>query len=157
MFFWQHVGNMKLDIKLWCLSERHPKCQRVKRMPKSLETIPLRVRNLYRAFYYYQQFTCNGTPFISCGLTTVNCHNMKMTKQNHSFTPKRIIFQKTICTKKCVSSRWSPFKVFRSADSERLTGGENFFLSKWVMTGIKRFVFLRRFQICNLTLVTKCL
>jgi hypothetical protein len=38
-------------------------------------------------------------------LTTVNCHNMKMTEQNHNFTPKIIIFQKTMCTKKCVSAR----------------------------------------------------
>jgi hypothetical protein len=37
-------------------------------------------------------------------VTTVNCHNMKMIEQNHNFTPKRMIFPKTMCTKKCVSA-----------------------------------------------------
>jgi hypothetical protein len=28
-FLGKHLRNVKLDIKLWCLSERHPKCQQV--------------------------------------------------------------------------------------------------------------------------------
>jgi hypothetical protein len=43
-----------------------------------------------------------GTYCLPGTLTTVNCHNMQMTEQNHNFTTKRMIFQKTnfkMCTK----------------------------------------------------------
>jgi hypothetical protein len=53
------------------------------------------------------QCTANSQHWYLKGwrITTVNCHNMKMTEHNHNFTPKRIIFQKTMCAKKCVSAR----------------------------------------------------
>jgi hypothetical protein len=100
--------------------------------------------------------TLYGIPERRYVAATVNCNYMKMTEQNHNFTPKRTIFQKTMYTKKNVSARWSPSKGFRSAYSG-LNRGWNFFFSKLVITGIKRSVFLRRSQKCKLTLVTKCI
>jgi hypothetical protein len=66
-------------------------------------------------FWYMRCWTLlAGMSLSNCPLTTVNCYNMKMT--NHNFTPKRIIFPKTIYGKKCISA-WSPSKFFWSADS----------------------------------------
>jgi hypothetical protein len=42
--------------------------------------------------------------------TTVNCHNMKNGLAKSNFTPKRIIFQKTMCTKYCITASKSPSK-----------------------------------------------
>jgi hypothetical protein len=75
--------------------------------------------------------------------------------QNYIDMPKIIIFQKITCAKKFVSARSTPSEVSDQL-IEALIGGENFFFSKWVMSGIKMSVFLRRFQKYKLTLGTKC-
>jgi hypothetical protein len=49
---------------------------------------------LYRLCVYHE---LNNSEH--CGLTTDNGYHMKMTEQNHNFTLKRIIFQKTACAK----------------------------------------------------------
>jgi hypothetical protein len=52
---------------------------------------------------------------------------MKMTEQIHNFRPKRMIFQKTMCTKKC-SPRAEFYRKFADQLIQGKIGGENFFL-----------------------------
>jgi hypothetical protein len=67
---------------------------------------------------------------------------------------KIMIFQKITCAKNAFLRAELHLK-FSDQLIEALIGGDIFF-SKWVMSGIKMFVFLCRFQKCQLTLVTKC-
>jgi hypothetical protein len=81
---------------------------------------------------------------------------MKKTDQNYidMHMPKIMIFQKITCGKNA-SPRAEPHLKFSDQLIEALIGVK-FFFSKWVMSGIKMSVFLRRFQKCKLTLGTKC-
>ena len=53
-----------------------------------------------------------------------------------------------------LSRRWNGLLCSQKANN-LLNREDNFFCSKRVVLGIKKSVFLRRFQICKLTLVTK--
>jgi hypothetical protein len=69
--------------------------------------------------------------------------------------PKIIITQKITCAKNAFLRAELHLK-FSDQLIEALIEGEIFFFSKWVMSGIKMSVLLRRFQKCKHTLVTKC-